>query len=89
MTDKREFKDLITSDAKSGKLGRRDFMRYAVAAGMTVTMASGLWTSEVAASTPKKGGKFRVGVHDGNTSDTFDPGTFLSVGSDSTGTLPS
>ncbi|MCP4979918.1 MAG: ABC transporter substrate-binding protein [Gammaproteobacteria bacterium] len=80
MSDKKDFKDLITRDAKSGKLGRRDFMRYAVAAGMTIPLASGLWTSEVAAATPKRGGKFRVGVHDVNTSDTFDPGTYLSVG---------
>jgi len=80
MSNKKEFKALLTQDAKSGKLGRRDFMRYAVAAGMTIPLASGLWTSEVAAATPKKGGKFRVGVHDVNTSDTFDPGTYLSVG---------
>ena len=80
MDDKKEFKELLTQDAKSGKLGRRDFMRFAVAAGMTVPLASGLWTSEVAAATPQKGGKYRVGVHDGNTSDTFDPGTYLSVG---------
>jgi peptide/nickel transport system substrate-binding protein len=71
---------LLTQDAKSGKLGRRDFMRFAVAAGISVPLASGLWTSEVAAATPKKGGKFRVGVHDVNTSDTFDPGTYQSVG---------
>jgi peptide/nickel transport system substrate-binding protein len=80
MSDKKEFKALLTQDAKSGKLGRRDFMRFAVAAGMTIPLASGLWTSEVAAATPQKGGKFRCGVHDGNTSDTFDPGTYLSVG---------
>ena len=80
MTDKKEFKDLLTQEAKSGKLDRRDFMRFAVAAGMTVPLASGLWTSDVAAATPKKGGKFRVGVHDGNTSDTHDPGKYQAVG---------
>jgi len=80
MSTKKEFKELLTRDAKAGKLGRRDFMRFAVAAGMTIPLASGLWTSEVAAATPKKGGKFRVGVHDVNTSDTFDPGTYQSVG---------
>ena len=80
MSSKKEFKELLTRDAKSGKLGRRDFMRFAVAAGMTVPLASGLWTSEVAAATPKKGGTFKVGVHDGNTSDTHDPGTYQSVG---------
>lgn len=80
MSNKKDFKALLTQDAKAGKLGRRDFMRFAIAAGMTIPLASGLWTSEVAAATPKKGGKFRVGVHDVNTSDTFDPGTYQSVG---------
>jgi peptide/nickel transport system substrate-binding protein len=80
MSDKKAFQELLTQDAKTGKLGRRDFMRYAVAAGMTIPMASGLWTSEVAAAMPKKGGKFRVGVHDMNTSDSLDPGTYQSVG---------
>ncbi len=80
MSDKKQFTDLITQDAKNGKLGRRDFIRFAVAAGMTVPLASGLWVSDVAASTPKKGGKFRVGVHDMNTSDTHDTGKYQSVG---------
>ncbi|MCP4979157.1 MAG: peptide ABC transporter substrate-binding protein, partial [Gammaproteobacteria bacterium] len=78
MSDKNDFKDLITRDAKSGKLGRRDFMRFAIAAGMTIPMASGLWTSEVAAATPKRGGTFRIAQHDGNTSDNHDPGTYVS-----------
>jgi hypothetical protein len=38
-TTKKEFKELLTRDAKSGKLGRRDFMRFAVAAGMSVGAA--------------------------------------------------
>ncbi|MCP4470213.1 MAG: ABC transporter substrate-binding protein [Gammaproteobacteria bacterium] len=78
MNNRKEFKELLTRDAKSGKLGRRDFMRFAVAAGMTIPLASGLWTSDVAAATPKKGGKLRVGAHDMNTSETFDPGKYLS-----------
>ena len=80
MSTKKDFKELLTQDAKSGKLGRRDFMRFAVAAGMTIPLASGLWTSEVEAATPKRGGKFRLGVHDSNTSDVHDPGQYLSVG---------
>ncbi len=78
MSDKNDFKDLITQDAKSGKLGRRDFMRFAIAAGMTIPMASGLWTSEVSAATPKRGGTFRIAQHDGNTSDNHDPGKYVS-----------
>ena len=80
MTDKKHIKELLTQDARSGKLGRRDFIRFAVAAGMSVPLASGLWTSEVAAATPKRGGTFRVGVHDMNTADKLDPGKYQSVG---------
>ena len=77
---KKQIQELLTRDAKAGKLGRRDFMRFAVAAGMTVPMASALWTSDVAASTPKRGGTFRVGCHDMNTADQLDPGKYQSVG---------
>jgi len=82
MTDhlKREMKETLIRDARKGQMSRREFLTYSVAAGMTVSMSSGLWTSDVAASTPQKGGKFRIGVHDSNTSDTHDPGTYLSVG---------
>lgn len=80
MTDKKEFKNLLTEEARKGKLSRRDFMRFAIAAGITIPLASGLWTGEVLASTPQRGGKFRVGVHDGNSADTHNMGQYLSVG---------
>lgn len=70
----------LGNDARSGKLSRRDFMRMSVAAGISVSAASGLWTGDVLAQTPQKGGKFRLGVHDGNTGDTMDPGKYQSVG---------
>jgi peptide/nickel transport system substrate-binding protein len=68
----------LAADATSGKISRREFMSYAIAAGMTASAGSLLWSSEVAAATPKRGGKFRLGCHDGNTSDSHDPGTYLS-----------
>lgn len=67
----------MTVDGRDGRLNRREFIRYAIAAGMTVPAASMLWSSNVLAATPKKGGKFRLGSADGNTSDTFDPGIYL------------
>ena len=73
--------DLISrmaEEAIKGRVSRREFMHYAMAAGITATTASGLWTSKVAMAAPKKGGHFRLGMHDGNTSDTHDPGTYLS-----------
>ena len=47
---------------------------------MTATAATGLWTTTAKAS-PQSGGTFRIAQHDGNTSDTHDPGTYLSQGS--------
>ena len=67
----------VTRDVESGRLSRREFIRFAVAAGMTAAGASALYTSAYAA-TPKRGGTFRIGTFDGNTSDTHDPGTYLS-----------
>jgi peptide/nickel transport system substrate-binding protein len=54
-------------------------MEGAIAAGLTVSAASALWSSRVEAAEPKKGGTFRVGMHDGNTTDDLDPGTTESV----------
>jgi len=51
-----------------------------MAAGVSITAASGLWTGDVLAQTPQRGGKYRLGVHDGNSSDTHDPGQYQSVG---------
>ena len=47
-----------------------------MAAGMTASAATGLWTTSARAA-PSRGGTFRWGVHDGNTSDTHDPGTYV------------
>jgi peptide/nickel transport system substrate-binding protein len=65
-------------DGQRGHLSRREFMRLSLAAGLTVASASALWSSGVLAAGPKKGGTFRLGMHDGNTSDTHDPGTYVS-----------
>lgn len=69
----------ITEAARKKRLNRRGFMEGALATGATVAAASTLWSTQVAAQTPKKGGTFRVGVHDGNTADSLDPGTTESV----------
>ncbi|WP_299817665.1 ABC transporter substrate-binding protein [uncultured Jannaschia sp.] len=68
--------DRLADAARRGGLSRRDFMHYSVAAGLTATTATGLWTTKAAAQ-PKSGGNFRWGLHDGNTSDTHDPGTYV------------
>ncbi len=59
--------------AASGKISRREFMSYAVAAGVTVSAASTMYSS-VAKAEPKKGGHFKIGIGSGSTTDSLDPG---------------
>ena len=70
----------LVSGALQGRVSRRRFMEGAAAMGLTVAAASTLWSEQVQAATPQKGGHFRVGVHDGNTTDTHDTGKYQSVG---------
>ncbi|MEO0718483.1 MAG: ABC transporter substrate-binding protein, partial [Pseudomonadota bacterium] len=69
--------DRLAEEARKGRISRRNFMHYSLAAGLTASSATGLWTTTAMAQ-PKPGGVFRLGAHDGNTSDTHDPGTYLS-----------
>ncbi len=66
----------IAEAARNGKISRRDFLHYSLAAGVATTTATGLWTTSAAAM-PQRGGTFRWGLHDGNTGDTHDPGTYV------------
>ncbi len=74
-----EFFDNILAAGRQRKLSRRQFMSQAMAAGLTLSAASTLWTDSVAAQTPERGGTLKVGLHDGNTSDSYDPGNYASV----------
>ena len=69
--------DRLADAARQGRISRRDFMHYSVAAGLTATTATGLWTSKAMAQ-PKSGGIYKVAQHDGNTSDQHDPGKYQS-----------
>src|SRR6056297_4217503 len=69
--------DRLADAARNGKISRRSFMHYSMAAGMTASAATGLWTNSAHAQ-PKRGGTFKVGMHDGNSSDTHDPGQYVS-----------
>jgi peptide/nickel transport system substrate-binding protein len=69
--------DNLADAARAGKISRRSFMSSAMAAGLTASAATGLWTAKAKAA-PSRGGTFRLGSHDGNTADTHDPGTYTS-----------
>jgi len=68
--------DRILSDSRTT---RREFMVGATAMGLSAAAASTMWANRAHAATPKKGGNFRVGIEDGNTTDSLDPGTTESV----------
>ena len=63
----------------SGRLSRRDFMGRAVALGVTTALASTLSAQALRAATPKKGGRFRLGIGHGSTTDTLDPATWTNL----------
>ena len=69
MTDLKKLKGLVAD----GEMSRREFMSYAVAAGVTVTAAGAMYSSAAGAG-PKKGGHFKIGIASGSTTDTLDPG---------------
>ncbi|WP_272010419.1 ABC transporter substrate-binding protein [Roseovarius sp. ZX-A-9] len=68
--------DRLAAAAREGKISRRSFINYSLAAGMTMSTATGLWGT-AAKATPKRGGIFRIGQHDGSSTDSHDPGTYV------------
>lgn len=67
--------DTLSRQLRSGAIDRRRFMCGAVAAGVTVGLA-GTLADKALASTPRKGGRFRIGAVGGATTDVLDPKTF-------------
>jgi len=68
----------LQTDFEYGKVSRRGFMTGAIALGVSMTAASALM-SRAEAATPKKGGRLRVGLTGGATSDILDPGQILDL----------
>ncbi|HYM98239.1 MAG TPA: ABC transporter substrate-binding protein, partial [Aestuariivirgaceae bacterium] len=54
-------------------LSRREFIQRAIAAGIAVSTAEGMFAA-MARAEPKKGGRFRLALGSGSTTDTLDPG---------------
>ncbi|MBI3674519.1 MAG: ABC transporter substrate-binding protein, partial [Rhizobiales bacterium] len=61
--------------AGRGRLSRRDFTRLALASGLTLAAADTLFSRAVRAA-PKKGGTLRLGLSQGATTDSLDPGLY-------------
>ena len=68
----------IQRSFETGQMTRRSFMSAALALGVSMTAASAL-LNKVEAAPPKKGGRLRVGLTGGATTDTLDPGQILDL----------
>ena len=60
---------------KQGKISRRDFLVKTALLGAAATFSPTLFAKKAQAGLPKKGGRFRMGMVGGNTTDSMDPGT--------------
>jgi peptide/nickel transport system substrate-binding protein len=71
MSEEKKLKSLLTQ----GKITRRDFLAHLSAIGIATAMSPTLLTTTVHAAKPAKGGRFRLGLAGGSTTDSLDPAT--------------
>jgi len=71
---KLEYRAIQELKYKRGQIDRRTFVRSLLATGVALPSALSL-AGQVAASTPKSGGRFRMGLGHGSTTDTLDSAT--------------
>jgi peptide/nickel transport system substrate-binding protein len=64
---------------RSGKLSRREFISRMSALGLAAAVSPAFLAGKAHADTPKKGGRLRIGINGGATSDTLDPGIQLAM----------
>ena len=65
---------------RQGGITRREFLAKASALGIAAAVSPAILGSKAyAAATPKKGGRLRIGMQGGSTSDTMDPAKFNDI----------
>jgi len=67
--------DHVAKDLTKGTISRRQFIMSALAAGIVLPAAMTM-ADKAMAATPKQGGKLRIGMGHGSTTDTLDPATY-------------
>lgn len=65
--------NLLKSLAQKGQLSRRQFITRASALGVNILAANTLYSTAAQAATPNKGGHFKIGSAQGQSSDSLDP----------------
>jgi len=67
--------DWMRTESSRGQMRRREFIQLALAAGLSVPVAEAMFCQALA-DTPKKGGRLRLAISWGSTSDGLDPALF-------------
>ena len=62
-----------------GSITRREFISRVSALGLTAAVSPVFFKSPAQAATPKKGGRFRLGLAGGSTTDSLDPATITDM----------
>lgn len=63
----------------SGHISRRQFLTRLSALGIATALIPTGFAPRARAATPKKGGRLRIGLAGGSTTDSFDPATFTDI----------
>jgi peptide/nickel transport system substrate-binding protein len=71
MSELKQLERLLTR----GEITRRDFLARLSALGITAALSPALLATPAKAATPQKGGRLKLGVAGGSTTDSLDPGT--------------
>ncbi len=71
--NKEGYLNWLKASHAEGKIGRREFMGRAAAAGVLLTAGTMIGSSPAKAATPKKGGHMKLAMGHGSTTDTIDP----------------
>ncbi len=71
----------------AGKISRRQFLTRISALGLTAAVAPAFLTSRASAATPKKGGRFIIGLSGSATTDSLDPATLPDITPQSINTM--
>ncbi|CAJ2377542.1 MAG: ABC transporter substrate-binding protein [Gammaproteobacteria bacterium] len=71
--------EILQRQFGEGRLSRREFLTRASALGCAAAVPAALWSAEAAAQSPKKGGRLRLGLGAGSTTDSLDPGVMEQV----------
>ena len=69
MASKEHHPDRLSSRVRAGRIGRREFVKGTAALGLSMSVVGPLAAQE----TPKRGGRLRVGMVGGGTSETLNP----------------